>query len=143
MQFFQVHTQQGQALQMRRVWKGLLPEQDVGRTQDSTSGGVTAQVSGVLEELQPAEQSQDPLAHALGGAAGSQGRGDTQRGFAVERETDVGSREGLVAKQEAHDNAKTWIQHRGHHEALKRLESFLTLPIYKWFISLVSRYLVF
>lgn len=104
---------------MRRVWEGILPEPDAGGAQDSTSGGVAAQVSGLLEELQPEEQSQDPLADALGGAAGSQGRDDTQHGFADKRETDVGSREGIVAKQEAHDNAKTWIQHRGHHEALK------------------------
>ncbi|XP_043522169.1 protein odd-skipped isoform X2 [Frieseomelitta varia] len=48
---FQLHPQQGEAIQVQRVRERILPEQDPGGSQDPPHGGVAAQVSRLLEKL--------------------------------------------------------------------------------------------
>ena len=59
----QVHPLEGEAVQVRRVWQGVLPVPDPGRAQDPTHGRVPPQVSGVQSQFQPALQPQDPPAN--------------------------------------------------------------------------------
>jgi len=55
----QVHSFQGETVQVSGVRQGVLPVAHVGRAQDPPPGGVATQVSGVQPELQPAVQSED------------------------------------------------------------------------------------
>ncbi|KAK1122102.1 hypothetical protein K0M31_009942 [Melipona bicolor] len=63
---FQVHPQQGEAIQMRGVRQRILSEQDTRGAQDPPHGGVAAQVSRLFQEFQPEEQPEDPPSHAHG-----------------------------------------------------------------------------
>ena len=61
--WLQVHPLEGEAIQVWRVWEGVLPVTYAGSAQDPAHGGVASQVSGVQQELQPALQPQDAPAH--------------------------------------------------------------------------------
>lgn len=52
--FPQVHTLQGEAIQMYRMRQGLLPIAHTRRPQDSTHGRVAAQMSRLQSQLQSA-----------------------------------------------------------------------------------------
>jgi len=48
---------------MHGMWQRVLSVTHAGRAQDTAPGRVTAQVSGVQAQLQPAQQSQDSSTH--------------------------------------------------------------------------------
>jgi hypothetical protein len=60
----QVYPFKGEAVQMPRVWKGLLSIQNVGSPQNPSHGGVTSQVSGLQQEFQPKVEFEDPFTNS-------------------------------------------------------------------------------
>lgn len=60
----QVHTLQGETVQVPGMRQRVLPVAHAGRAQDPAPGGVAAQVSGVQSQLQPAVQPEDAPADA-------------------------------------------------------------------------------
>lgn len=60
----QVHTLQGETVQVPGMRQRVLPVAHVGRAQDPAPGGVAAQVSRVQPQLQPAVQPEDAPADA-------------------------------------------------------------------------------
>ena len=64
--FQQLHSLEGEAVQMRRLRQRFLPVADVGRPPHSALGGVAAQVPSLCPQLQPAIQPQDASPHPHG-----------------------------------------------------------------------------
>lgn len=60
---------------MQRMRERILSKQDTCRTQDTSHGGVPAQMSRLFEKLQPKEQLEDSSSHAHGRAPRSENRG--------------------------------------------------------------------
>lgn len=59
--FFQVHTFEGETVQMSGMRQGFLSVQNVSCPQNSTYGRISPQVSGLQSKFQPKVESKDPF----------------------------------------------------------------------------------
>jgi len=141
----QVHPQQGETVQVRRMRQRLLPESHSGGAQDPAHGGVTAQVSGLCQKFQSEEQPEDSSSHAHGHQTVSLRL--LRQGVSQElrpEETFVDSQSGgaVVATSVIGNTRFRFEQHRSSRDVLVPLRCTDIRTIYRVLFIYLDRHLV-